>query len=197
MGSLFWKARYAPVPRNENSARVSLLKFVHGQEINTFKFPYSGLFFYGNASIIIHGYQVDWPSGLNSTLSPSLPLVSCLNTYRLFKINCLIGIKDGKTYIVGSKNLIFFRRVGSVLSTVSVTLERFFAIVFPLRDVTCIKRWLIPASTTFTIIYNFPKFFEISCLQDETTKEYIMVGSKLRQNQVNLICKQENHWPVL
>ena len=48
-------------------------------------------------------------------------------------------------------------RVGSVLSTVSVTLERFFAIVFPLRDVTCIKRWLIPMTTAFTVIYNFPK----------------------------------------
>ena len=75
-------------------------------------------------------------------------------------------------------------RVGSVLSTVSVTLERFFAIVFPLRDVTCIKRWLIPVTTSFTIIYNFPKFFEISCLRDPDTHEYIMVGSKLRQNQV-------------
>ena len=78
-------------------------------------------------------------------------------------------------------------RVGSVLSTVSVTLERFFAIVFPLRDVTCIKRWLIPASTTFTVVYNFPKFFEISCLRDPETMEYIMVGSKLRQNQVNIL----------
>jgi hypothetical protein len=75
-------------------------------------------------------------------------------------------------------------RVGSVLSTVSVTLERFFAIVFPLRDVTCIKRWLIPVTTSFTIIYNFPKFFEISCLRDPDTHEYMMVGSKLRQNQV-------------
>jgi hypothetical protein len=67
---------------------------------------------------------------------------------------------------------------------VSVTLERFFAIVFPLRDVTCIKRWLIPASTLFTVTYNLPKFFEISCLRDPETKEYIMVGSALRKNQV-------------
>ena len=70
-----------------------------------------------------------------------------------------------------------------MLSTVSVTLERFFAIVFPLRDVTCIKRWLIPASTTFTVVYNFPKFFEISCLRDPETMEFFksipthMVGS--------------------
>ena len=48
----------------------------------------------------------------------------------------------------------FHDRVGSVLSTVSVTLERFFAIVFPLRDVTCIKRWLIPGPILQT---SFPQ----------------------------------------
>ena len=53
-------------------------------------------------------------------------------------------------------------RVGSVFATLSVTLERFFAIVFPFRDVDVIKRWLIPATVLFTITYNIPKFFEVS-----------------------------------
>ena len=53
-------------------------------------------------------------------------------------------------------------RVGSVFATLSVTLERFFAIVFPFKDVDVVKRWLIPATITFTVIYNVPKFFEVS-----------------------------------
>ncbi len=52
-------------------------------------------------------------------------------------------------------------RVGSVFATLSVTLERFFAIVFPFKDVDVVKRWLIPATVTFTVTYNIPKFFEV------------------------------------
>lgn len=53
-------------------------------------------------------------------------------------------------------------RVGSVFATLSVTLERFFAIVFPFKDVDVVKRWLIPATIMFTVTYNIPKFFEVS-----------------------------------
>ena len=52
-------------------------------------------------------------------------------------------------------------RVGSVFATVSVTLERFFAIVFPFKDVNRLKKFLIPSTVVFTIIYNIPKFFEV------------------------------------
>lgn len=55
-------------------------------------------------------------------------------------------------------------RVGSVFATLSVTLERFFAIVFPFKDVDVVKRWLIPATITFTVTYNIPKFFEVSAI---------------------------------
>ena len=53
-------------------------------------------------------------------------------------------------------------RVGSVMATLSVTLERFFAIVFPFKDVEVVKRWLLPCAVTFTVTYNIPKFFEVS-----------------------------------
>ena len=55
-------------------------------------------------------------------------------------------------------------RVGSVMATLSVTLERFFAIVFPFKDVEVVKRWLLPCAVTFTVTYNIPKFFEVSLL---------------------------------
>ena len=55
-------------------------------------------------------------------------------------------------------------RVGSVFATLSVTLERFFAIVFPFKDVDVLKKWLIPSTVVFTVIYNIPKFFEVSAL---------------------------------
>ena len=41
-------------------------------------------------------------------------------------------------------------RLGSVLATLSVTLERFFAIVFPLKNVRRLKKWLIPGSVIIT-----------------------------------------------
>ena len=41
-------------------------------------------------------------------------------------------------------------RLGSVLATLSVTLERFFAIVLPLKDVRCVKRLLIPGTVILT-----------------------------------------------
>ena len=41
-------------------------------------------------------------------------------------------------------------RLGSVLATLSVTLERFFAIVKPLKDLRFVKRRLIPATIIFT-----------------------------------------------
>ena len=55
-------------------------------------------------------------------------------------------------------------RVGSVFATLSVTLERFFAIVFPFKDVNRLKKFLIPSTVVFTVIYNIPKFFEVSRL---------------------------------
>ena len=52
-------------------------------------------------------------------------------------------------------------RVGVVFATLSVTLERFFAIVFPFKNVDEVKKWLIPSTVVFTVIYNIPKFFEV------------------------------------
>ena len=61
-----------------------------------------------------------------------------------------------------SYGLTHLARVGSVFATLSVTLERFFAIVFPFKDVDVVKRWLIPSTVIFTIVYNVPKFFEVN-----------------------------------
>ena len=60
-----------------------------------------------------------------------------------------------------SYGLTHLARVGSVFATLSVTLERFFAIVFPFKDVDVVKRWLIPSTVIFTFVYNIPKFFEV------------------------------------
>ena len=68
-------------------------------------------------------------------------------------------------------------RVGSAFATLSVTLERFFAIVFPLKDFNCIKKWLLPLTTTFTFLFNIPKFFEV-----EMDPDYNVVGTELRNH---------------
>ena len=50
-------------------------------------------------------------------------------------------------------------RVGSVFITVSVTIERYLAIVHPLQHFRG-KKYLLYIPTVMTVIYNIPKFFE-------------------------------------
>ena len=51
-------------------------------------------------------------------------------------------------------------RTGSVCVTVAVNFERFYAIVFPLRQFT-FKKHLLRVSILFAVLYNLPKFFEV------------------------------------
>lgn len=51
-------------------------------------------------------------------------------------------------------------RVGSVFVTMSVTIERYFAIVHPLKHFSG-KKFLLMISTIASILYNIPKFYEL------------------------------------
>ena len=55
-------------------------------------------------------------------------------------------------------------RVGSVFVTMSVTIERYFAIVHPLKHFSG-KRYLLVTPIVTTILYNIPKFFEFQRTQ--------------------------------
>ena len=74
-------------------------------------------------------------------------------------------------------------RTGSVYLTMSVTLERYFAIVRPLSSFY-MKRWLVPISIVFAIFYNFPRFFELERYIFLPTNETLVRGTTLRQNQL-------------
>ena len=50
-------------------------------------------------------------------------------------------------------------RVGSVFVTVSVTIERYFAIVHPLKHFRG-KKYLLLVPSVIAVLYNIPKFFE-------------------------------------
>ena len=63
-------------------------------------------------------------------------------------------------------------RLGSVLATLSVTLERFFAIVFPLKNVRRLKKWLIPGS----IIITGKKLQRIDDYYEESYISQINIG---------------------
>ena len=62
-------------------------------------------------------------------------------------------------FIFNRYGFVHIGRVGSVLLTLSVTVERFFAIVYPLKRLRR-TRFLIYTSTVGTIAYNVPRFFE-------------------------------------
>ena len=52
--------------------------------------------------------------------------------------------------------LIHTARTGSVYVTMSVTFERYLAMVKPFKSVK-VKKFLLPFAITFAVLYNFPK----------------------------------------
>ena len=60
-------------------------------------------------------------------------------------------------YIPFCYGLMLVARTGSVYVTMSVTLERFFAIVKPLKDFTKVKSCLLAFTVVFAIVYNIPR----------------------------------------
>ena len=73
-------------------------------------------------------------------------------------------------------------RVGSVLLTLSVTVERFFAIVYPLKRIRR-TRFLIYSSVIGAIAYNVPRFFEFKTnyMQISEENKTLNVSRKLYQ----------------
>ena len=74
-------------------------------------------------------------------------------------------------------------RVGSVFMTLSVTLERFFAILYPFKRLH-LKTPLLVGSIAFSCFYNVPRFMEFETIVENATKhidndtsEYQMVSS--------------------
>ena len=53
--------------------------------------------------------------------------------------------------------LVGVARTGSVYVTMTITVERYFAIVHPLKDFITIKKFLLPITVVFSILYNLPK----------------------------------------
>lgn len=62
-------------------------------------------------------------------------------------------------------------RVGSVLMTLAVTIERFFAIVYPLRRQS-LTFPLIVCSCIFSVVYNGPRFFEFEMTYSNVTNAF-------------------------
>ena len=79
-------------------------------------------------------------------------------------------------------------RVGSVLLTLSVTVERFFAIVYPLKRIRR-TRFLIYSSVIGSIAYNIPRFFEFKTNYVNVTENYI-------SNNTNADRVSEDVWQV-
>ena len=91
----------------------------------------------------------------------ALFLICAIATFGLPTVSVWYKKNIFHTIMPVSYGLTHTARVGSVMATLSVTLERFFAIVFPFKDVEVVKRWLLPCAVTFTVTYNIPKFFEV------------------------------------
>ena len=64
-------------------------------------------------------------------------------------------------------------RVGSVFITMSVTIERYFAIVHPLKHFSS-KRLLLITPMILSVLYNIPKFFEFQWSEVRNLKANFM-----------------------
>jgi|FrelakmetLWP11LW_1041352.scaffolds.fasta_scaffold301229_1 hypothetical protein len=71
--------------------------------------------------------------------------------------------------------------------TLSVTLERFFAVVYPLKRLR-LKVVLISASVVGSILYNIPRFFELKTIDvyDPTNNETVSYLACLLHSYKNL-----------
>ena len=74
------------------------------------------------------------------------------------KLNHPIWLEFKYTYQTYA--LLISGRVGSVFVTMSVTIERYLAIVHPLKHFAW-KRYLLVIPIVSSILYNIPKFFEL------------------------------------
>ena len=71
--------------------------------------------------------------------------------------------------------------MGSILLTLSVTIERYYSVCHPLSQFN-VKRYLLPFSLAFSVVYNIPKFFELNLFQTESG-DYTIVTTDLRRNK--------------
>ena len=67
--------------------------------------------------------------------------------------------------------LAHFARVGSVLATLMVTIERFIAVVYPLKRITkSASVYMLTCSMGIAMMYNVPRFFEFHTITLEGTQ---------------------------
>ena len=74
-------------------------------------------------------------------------------------------------------------RVGSVFMTLSVTIERYFAIWYPLKRLR-LKTPLMVVSVVFSFLYNIPRFLEF----ETTTTNMTYVDEDINITQNKLVC---------
>ena len=69
-------------------------------------------------------------------------------------------------------------RVGSVVFTVSISVERYLNCTYP-NDKLLLKAMLVPIPVIFTLLYNIPKFFELtSCTHQPLLPQKFMNDTK-------------------
>ena len=79
-------------------------------------------------------------------------------------------------------------RVGSVFLTVSISIERYLNCKYP-NEKSVLKSLLVPIPTIFALLYNIPKFFELtSCME----RQYISKNLTDKTNAQNFMDHLEN-----
>ena len=75
-------------------------------------------------------------------------------------------------------------RVGSVFATLTVTVERFVAVMYPLRRLKNTKL-LLSFSIVGSVVYNIPRFFEYETMRIHTNGTDAFIPSNITMNNEN------------
>ena len=90
---------------------------------------------------------------LFNLMQRSIRIIDCF----IVQLNFRYGQNIVVHIIPFCNGLVAVARTGSVYVTISITVERYFAIVHPLKDFMAIKKVLLPFTITFSIVFNFIK----------------------------------------
>ncbi len=71
--------------------------------------------------------------------------------------------------------------MGSVLLTLSVSVERYHSVCHPLRRFPA-KRLLLPCTVAFAVAYDLPRFFEFGLRAREEDGAFELAATELRKN---------------
>ena len=95
-----------------------------------------------------------------------------INHSIIFNLNYIRNLRTRYSYFYSnfSYGILHIGRVGSVFTTLSVAVDRFYAVKYPLKMIES-SHLLIICSVSFSLLYNIPRFLEFETNSSNVSME--------------------------